>query len=62
MPLASVERSFEEVAERFKSLLNTVMPEKVLLSVRRVEEAAVSVKVPPAVIAWVLMVARVPER
>ncbi len=39
-----------------------VFPEKVLVSERRVEEAAVMVKVPPAVMAVELMVARVPVK
>lgn len=44
------------------ALVKRVFPEKVLLSVRRVELAAVIVKVPPAVIAVLLMVAREPTR
>ena len=40
----------------------TFAPEKRLESARRVEEAAVMVKVPPAVMLWLLIVARDPVR
>ena len=43
-------------------LANTLRPVHVLLLASKVEEAAVMVKVPPAVIALLFMVARVPVR
>ena len=44
------------------ALVKVLLPLKVLLFERSVEDAAVRVKVPPAVIAWVLIVASAPER
>lgn len=52
-----VTAKLEEVA-----LVKVVLPENLLLSVRSVEEAAVIVKVPPAVIVVLLIVARVPVK
>ena len=60
LPLASVARSEEVVAERFRSLLNVLMPLKVLLFESSVDDAAAIVMEPPAVMAVLLTVARVP--
>ena len=74
-PLSPVNQVVEKVASVLEALPivrrrekvddapeNTLDPEKILESARRVEEAAVIIKVPPAVIAVAFMVARVPVR
>jgi len=52
----------ENVESDVVEFAKALRPEKVLLFARSVEDAAVRVKVPPAVTGVELMVAKVPER